>query len=208
MNPLFGYGAPVAFARVAREHRAALVPLGLVLAVNVAVLVALVLPLSRRVSSNESRAEAATRQQAIAAAEFKQAEAMRDGKAKASTDLETFYTKVLPTSVATARRMTHVKFQQRAREHNVQFQRGATTEEQGRGSALRRLTVAMTLSGEYDDIRAFLYELETSEDFVIIDNVVLTEGGDTDEPLSVALEVSTYFYAGVADAAEAGVNGR
>ena len=82
------------------------------------------------------RADATARTQATATTEFKQAESIRDGKARASTDLETFYKQVLPADVAAARRMTHLRFQQKAREHNVQFQRGATSEEQLRDSSL------------------------------------------------------------------------
>jgi type II secretion system (T2SS) protein M len=163
------------------------------LAINVAVLGLVVLPLSQRVSANQSHADATERTQANAASEFKQAESIRDGKARASTDLETFYKDVLPADIAAARRMTHVRFQQKAREHNVQFQRGATSEEQIRDSSLDRLTVSMTLSGDYDDIRALIYELETSPDFFVIDNMALTEGGVPNAPLTLALEVSTYF---------------
>ena len=193
MTSLFGAGTAVPFGRVMREHRAALVPLGVVLAINVAVLGLVVLPLAQRVSANQSRADATARTQATATTEFKQAESIRDGKARASTDLETFYKQVLPPDVASARRMTHLRFQQKAREHNVQFQRGATSEEQLRESSLDRLTVSMTLSGDYDDIRALIYELETSPDFFVIDNMALTEGGDPNAPLTLALEVSTYF---------------
>ena len=51
----------------------------------------------------------------------------------------------------------------------------------------------MALSGEYDDIRAFIYDLENVADFVVIDNVTLAEGGDANAPLAVALDVSTYY---------------
>jgi Tfp pilus assembly protein PilO len=192
MRPLFNTGPQVPLSRVMREHRAALAPLAVVLVINVIVLIAVVLPLSQRVSANESRAAAADRAQTAANVEFKRAEALRDGKARASTDLETFYKEVLPASVAAARRMTHLQFQQKAREHGLQYQRGSTTEEEIRGSRLDRLTVTMTLSGDYDDIRSLLYDLETAPDFFVIDNVSLTEGGDSDA-LALELEVSTYF---------------
>ena len=94
MTSLFGAGTAVPLGRVMREHRAALVPLGVVLAINVAVLGLVVLPLAQRVSANQSRADATARTQATATTEFKQAESIRDGKARASTDLETFYKQV------------------------------------------------------------------------------------------------------------------
>jgi Tfp pilus assembly protein PilO len=208
MTPIFGAGTAVSAARVLREHRAALIPLAVVLAVNAVVLGLVVLPLSQRVAANQSRADATDRTQSLASAEFKQAESVRDGKARASTDLETFYKDVLPGDVAAARRLTHLRFQQKAREHNVQFQRGSTSEEQLRDSALDRLTVSMALSGDYDDIRALIYDLETSPDFFVIDNMALTEGGDENAPLTLALEVSTYFRTTRVAPAKAGSNGR
>ena len=45
MRALFTYGAEVPFARVIADHRRWLVPVGIVLAINIVVLVAVVLPL-------------------------------------------------------------------------------------------------------------------------------------------------------------------
>ena len=207
MRALYSVATHVPLARVLREHRTALVPLGVVLAINVALLVLVVLPLSQRVQSNEARAELAERAQAAAEAEFKQAEALRDGKARATTDLDTFYRQVLPASVSAARRIMELQLQQKAREFGVRFQRSNGTEEELRDSTLARLTYALTLSGDYDDIRAFIYDLETSPNFVVIDNVVLAEGLDANSPLSLSLELSTY-YRTVARAIDQRVNGR
>jgi hypothetical protein len=185
--------AAVPVGRVLREHRVALVPLAVVLAINLGVLIGVVLPLSQRAAANETRATAAERAQAAAAADVTRAEASRDGTSRASTDLDTFYDKVLPSDLAAARRLTHVRFQQKAREYGVRYQRGAADEEQIRDSQLDRLTSSMILTGDYDDIRALLYDLETAPDFFIIDNVALSEGDTAQEPLSLALTVSTYY---------------
>ena len=58
-----------------------------------------------------------------------------------------------------------------------------------------KFTAEVTLVGEYADIRRFLYEVETSEEFIIVEKVALsqpnaTQGGGQ---LEVALSVSTYF---------------
>lgn len=193
MRAIFSVGQQVPLSRVLREHRRALLPLGIVLAINLVVLVAVVLPLSRRVVSSEARAQAGARAQAAAVVEFKQAEAVRDGKTKASVDLDAFYKQVLPADAAMARRITHVKPQQRAREHDVRYERGQTEEEAIDDSVLERQTVSMTLSGDYDDLRAFIYTLETSPDFVVIDNVGIAEGSGVNAPLSLSLELSTYY---------------
>jgi Tfp pilus assembly protein PilO len=207
MKALYSLAGDVPLGRVAREYRAALLPLGLVLVVNLVVLLALVLPLSQRVTANEQRAIAAERQRVVAQADFTRAEALRDGKAQATDDLQTFYQRVLPTNVQSARRILLLRPQQQAREANVQFQSGGTMEEEVAKSTLLRLTTQMRLSGDYDDIRSFIYALETSPDFIVIDNLKLAEGIDSNAPLSVYLQVSTYYRASQYAAAQA-VNAR
>ena len=184
-----GLGARAARSSDARSFRSAVV-----LAINLVVLAGVVLPLSRRVAANERRAVAAAQAEADANSEFRQAEAVREGKARATTDLDTFYRQVLPADVTAARRALQ-KVRMLAGEHDVKYERGATDTEEIRDSSLERFTVTMTLSGDYDDIRALLYSLETSAEFVVIDNIVLAEGLDTNAPLSLSLELSTYYRA-------------
>jgi Tfp pilus assembly protein PilO len=172
------------------------------------VLAVVVLPLSQRAASNETRAAAAQRAEAAAEREFKQAEAFREGKTRATGDLETFYKQVLPSDATAARRITHLKPQQRAREHRVLYERGATEEETVDDSSLERQTVTMTLSGSWDDIRAFIYALETSTDFVVIDNVVIQEGTGGTTSLSLDLDLTTYYRSDRAIAARARTSGR
>lgn len=208
MRALYSVAGHVPMSRVVREHRAALVPLGVVLVINIIVLLAVVLPASRRVAANEQRAIAAERQRVVAQAELKRAEALRDGKAQATTDLETFYQQVLPTSVTSARRMLLLRAQQQAREYDVLFQSGGTSEQELEKSTLRRLTAQMRLAGEYEDIRSFIYALETSPDFLVIDNLALAEGIDEDAPLTVSLSVSTYYRMPQAAVVRTGGDGR
>jgi hypothetical protein len=205
MRALHSTAAPIHWPRVVREHRTALVPLGVVLAINVIVLIAVVLPLGRRVAANEQRAEQAARAEASALAEYRDAEAIREGKAQATKDLETFYSEVLPANVAAARRTLHSKIQALAREHDVDYRRGSSDTETVPKSALERMMFSLTLTGEYDDIRAMIYELETAPEFIVIDNIVLSEGQRANEPLSWSLELSTYYRTA---AAKAGANGQ
>ncbi len=203
MKELFGTGGGIPLARALREHRAWLVPLGIVLIVNAGVLLAVVLPLSRAVASNEQREQVARQALIGADRDVKNAEALRDGKAQATTDLDLFYRDVLPADVSSARRLTHVKLANMAMGHDVVYERGSTSLQPLRDSALERLHVTMSLTGSYADIRAFLHELETAGDFVVIDNMVLTQGDDEkSSDLSLALEVSTYYRA------QAGTNER
>lgn len=201
MKALFSTGLGVPLGRALHEHRAWLVPLAIVLIVNLVVLVAVVMPLSRGVAQNEQR-ELAARQGLVAAEQdLKNAEGLRDSKAQATTDLDVFYREVLPQNVSAARRLLHIRLAQMAKEHDVSYEQGSTSLQVMKESTLSRLHVSMQLTGAYADVRSFLHALETAKDFVVVDNMVLSQGGEQGRAtnLSLNLQVSTY-YPGVADA--------
>jgi hypothetical protein len=193
MRALFTHGAEVSVARVIADHRRWLVPVGIVLAINIVVLTAIVLPLRRSVESASANADASGLALQGARADLKEAEATRDGQSQASADLDRFYAEVLPRDFATARRITTLKLSQMARSHGVDFESGAATPETLRDSSLERLQVNYELSGDWDDIRQLIYALETGPDFIVIDNVQLAEGQAANAPLSLTLEMSTYY---------------
>jgi hypothetical protein len=193
MRALFSFGSDVPWSRVIADHRRALIPVGIILAINIVVLIAIVMPMRRSVESGESQANESAAALNAAIADLKEAEAMRDGQAQAGTDLEKFYGEVLPANFAVARRMTGLKMAQLARSHDVSLLRGAATPELLRNSPLERLNVSYSLEGDWDDIRQFIYEIETGPDFIVIDNVGLAEGEGGNAPLSLTLEISTYY---------------
>jgi Tfp pilus assembly protein PilO len=193
MKALFTFGGEVPWSRVIADHRRWLVPVGIVLAINVVVLIAVVMPMRRSAESGSSQATASATALNAALAELRNAEATRDGQSQASKDLERFYSEVLPSNFAVARRMTQLKLAQMARAHDVVFQSGTSSQEALRDSPLERLNVRCSLSGEWDDIRQLIHAIETGPDFLVIDNVSLSEGEGGAAPLSLELELSTYF---------------
>jgi len=195
MRALFALGSDVPFARVVSEHRRVLVPLGALLAINIAVLVLLVLPLRASVASGGTRAQESGRVLAAARTELAKAEATRDGQAQATRDLERFYREVLPADVSAAQRLTHSKLSLLARSHDVVFLQSSTTPETLKDSSLERLVVNYSLSGDWEDVQRFIHTVETLPEFVVIDNLSLSESGDNNAPLSLALAVSTYYRA-------------
>lgn len=192
MKALFSFKSEVAWSRVIADHRRALIPVGIVLAINIAVLIFVVMPLRRSVESGESQANESAVALNAAVADLREAEAMRDGQAQAGTDLEKFYGEVLPANLAEARRMTVLKLNQLARSHDVTMQRGAATTAELRNSPLERLSVNYALEGSWQDIRQLIYEIETGTDFLVIDNVALSES-EGSAPLALQLEISTYY---------------
>jgi len=195
VRALFGMAESVPLSRVTRDYRSWILVLGVALAANVGVLMFVVLPMFSAADAVDRRAASAADDLAAARAELVAAEQTRDGSAQAATDLERFYGEVLPADVAAARRITHLKLSQMARDHGVTFQRSAAAPEDIRDSSLRRLRVSYALAGEYDDIRALIYDIETAADFLVIDNVFLSEGADQGAPLTLTLELSTYYQA-------------
>jgi Tfp pilus assembly protein PilO len=193
MKGLGAVTASVPLARIAREHRVWLMPIGVAIVVNLAVLVGVVLPMSRSVDSGDRRAAAAAQALAAARADFKDAEATRDGQTQADRDLDKFYRQVLPLDVAAARRATHLKLSQMARAHDVIFERSASGTESVRGSELERLKVSYALTGNYDDIRQFIYDIETGPDFIVVDDVGLAESSGGNASLALTLELSTFY---------------
>jgi hypothetical protein len=193
MKALYTFNAEVPAGRVLSDHRRWLVPVGLVLAINVAVLVIVVLPLRQAVESGSARAAASAQALQAAMADLKDAEATRDGQSQASKDLDRFYASVLPGDFSSARRITQLKMSQMARAHDVRFESGAMSTEAIKSSALERLHVNLALTGDWDDIRELIYELETGPDFIVIDNMQLAEGADANAGLSLTLDLSTYY---------------
>jgi hypothetical protein len=193
MKALFTFGGEVPWSRVIADHRHWLWPVGIVLAINLVVLVAVVMPMRRSADAGASQANESAVALNAALADLKLAEATRDGQSQASQDLERFYGEVLPANFAVARRMTQLKLAQMARAHDVAFESGTSRQEELRDSPLERMSINCSLSGEWEDIRQLIHEIETGPDFLVIDNVALAEGGSAGAPLSLTLELSTYF---------------
>ena len=56
-----------------------------------------------------------------------------------------------------------------------------------------RLQTTMLLAGQYENIRQFIFELETSLEFIVIDEIVLSNGGGLESDLVLTLGLSTYY---------------
>lgn len=186
------HGLPLV-RRVFGEHRRTVLPLVAGLVLNVVVFAALVYPLSQRVANVEQREQTAAQALAAAQREHAQAAGTLTGKDRAATELTTFYRSVLPGDIAAARRLVYLRLLQLARESGLRFVREGLATTVPRNSTLTQLRVEMELRGPYSGMRAFIYQLETAPEFVVIDNIALSEGEDGEGDLSVNLSLSTYF---------------
>jgi hypothetical protein len=182
--------------RILREKRSTIVPLLIGLLINVGAYVLAVRPLGIRSATAADRAQAAARNLQAAERDIEAARALVSGKTLAEEELSTFYDKILPADLPSARRMTYAALPALARRTNVRYDASHSQIEMVRNQRLGRLRISMVLEGDYDSVRQFIYELETTPTFVIIDNVTLAQG-EPDTPLALSVELSAYFRTGL-----------
>jgi Type II secretion system (T2SS), protein M subtype b len=187
------------FKRIVVEKRSLIIPLALALLVDVAVYALVVYPLETKAATASERAAAAAQSLKGAERELAAARALVSGKSHADQELSTFYEKVLPADFAAAQRMTYAWVPALARKANVRYearhQEIDTPKESGKNAYIGRLKTRVVLQCDYENFRQFVYELETSPEFVIIDDVSIAQT-EANRPLSLTLELSTYYRLG------------
>jgi Tfp pilus assembly protein PilO len=178
--------------RVVAEHRRVVFALIAGVIINVLVFAFVVYPLQSDVANVEQRTRAAEAAFAAAQGEFKNATGTLTGKDRAVKELDTFYSSVLAQDLTGARRLTFSRLARLASDSNLDFERRKYEPVIERGSNLTRLKVTMDLEGSYADIRDFIYQIESSPEFVVIDDVTLADSAVADA-LRLTLQLSTYF---------------
>lgn len=179
--------------RVIAEHRRVVYALAAGVVVNLLVFAFFVYPLQRDVANVEQRTRAAEEAHAAAQADYARANGTLTGKDRALKELDTFYSRVLAKDLTGARRLTFARLAQLAAKSRLDFERRRYEPVVERGSNLTRLKITMNLGGGYADIRDFIHEIESSPEFVVIDDVTVDEGATNEDALRLTLQLSTYF---------------
>jgi hypothetical protein len=183
------------FRRIFLEKRRFIYPLIGAMVINAALFAAIVYPLSLKVSNGERDAQAESRAMAAARAEYEAARATVTGKDSADGELKKFYNEVLPPDLSAARRILYGKIDKLMTSAAVKRGIESYAESQERDSSLGKFTATVRLFGEYRNIRRFIHELETAPEFLVLENVALSQGQEREQGLSVELKISTYFRA-------------
>jgi Tfp pilus assembly protein PilO len=189
--------SPTLLQRVVQEHRRILLPLLILLVINVVVYAFVVYPLAQSVANIEGREQAAARELAAAQQDHGRAAGTLNGKERAAKELERFYNEVLPTDLPSARRLTLIRVPQLASQLDVMFGRRNTEppDDRRRDQVLLPLRAQVELEGDYADLRAFIHQLESAPEFVVIDNITLSEEDEESGLLGLKLDLSTYYKA-------------
>lgn len=181
--------------RILREWRAWVVPLAAAAAVNLVAYALVIYPLSRRVAAGEQRTQLAQGQLAAAQREYAASRAMLTSKERADVELRKFYGEVLPEDLAGARRITYARIAQLANDASLRYERRSYEPDANYEGSLQKVRITMVLEGEYRNVRRFIHDLEVAPEFVVIEDVALAEGTEPDAPLTLTLQLATYFRA-------------
>ncbi len=186
--------------RALAEKRTIVIPLAVVLVANVLAYGLVVRPRGVKAAGAADRAFQAAASRRAAERDEQMARALVTGKSRADEELNAFFQKVLPGSLEAARRLTYTSLPALAEKSRVQWQtRSTEPQAPEKGAQLGRLETRMVLQGDYTNLREFIYRLESAPDFVIIDDVVLTEA-KANEPLKLTIRMSTYYRLGTSGA--------
>lgn len=184
--------------RIFTERRSILVPLLALLIIDGVLLGAVVFPLRSTAATGEEDAAMARTTLAQANQRMKMMQNARTSRERADTELAKFYGTILPSSQAAASRVLLVEVARLARENNLKLGARAWEEERVKDTDLSRLTAKVELTGDYGAILRFIYDVETSESFLAINSISLSQanrqaGASTQGLLQLSVEMGTYY---------------
>src|SRR4029077_11206917 len=97
--------------------------------------------------------------------------ALVEGKSRAEQELSTFFDKVLPADIPSARRLTYSALPLLGRQSNVQLvDRRFEVDKTEKNARLGLLKVHTAWQCDYESFRRFIYALETASPLGIIDD--------------------------------------
>ena len=183
--------------RIFAERRSLLVPLFALLIIDAVLVGAVVLPMRTTVAAAEDEASEARTSLAQANQRMKMMQAARSSRDRAEKELATFYGSILPSTQAAASRVLLVEVARLARENNLRLGAQAWEEEKVKDSSLRRLIAKVDLIGDYGAVLRFIYDVETSESFLVINSISLSQAtrqaGGASGALQLSVDMGTYY---------------
>lgn len=182
--------------RILVEKRALVIPIALGVIVNAGAYGLWVYPLGVKSAGAADRAAAGAQSLQSSERDFAGARELVLGKSRADQELSTFFDKVLPADLPSARRLTYATLPALAKKANVKLlDRRFEVDPPIKNARLGLLKVHTQWQCDYESFRQFIYELESAPPFVIIDDVSLSQN-DATKPLTLILQLSTYYRLG------------
>ena len=183
--------------RILAEKRTFITVVGAILVIDVVLYAFAIYPWLAKVSQSEARMATAEAQIEQVRTAFGAATTAINNKTFSDNELERFYQEVLPRDLAGARLILSPFLDRLAEESDLVLERSSSVPEKERESLLAQLRTTMMLAGEYEDIRRFIYAVETAPEFILIEEVILSKADEVEEALILTLGLSTYYWAGL-----------
>jgi Tfp pilus assembly protein PilO len=153
-----------------------------------------VLPWSVALANAQQRAVTATAALTVAERALAVARTTLGGKLEADRELQTFYQETLPADLSDARGITFARLEEAASQNNLVMERRSSSTEHQEGSRLARLQMIMFLKGDYRDMRSFVSDLESGDDFIVIEEIALSQDNISENTETLTLGLATYFW--------------
>jgi Tfp pilus assembly protein PilO len=182
--------------RIFQDNKRVTIPVLAGLVLNLALYAGIVFPMTARGRSEQAQAQSAGQQLEAAQREQIDARNMAEGRDRTDAALKAFYKDVLPSNFTQARGATFLRLSQLAEQHNLEQSDRQADREFEKDSTLARMRISMSLRGDWNDIRQFIYQVESGTDFIVIDSVALRQGSEPGAPLVLDLNLSTYYRVG------------
>ena len=187
---------PALIRRIVSEKRLAVGLVALGLLADAGLYGLAVYPWTLRVESADRRAMAATANLDAARRRHEIARLAAEGRNRAEAELRAFHEQILPRGLAGARSLTFARLAALAEDHGLSMERRVSAPDREEGSRLARLRVSMLLRGAYRDIRRFIHAIEAAPEFLVIEEIVLSQGDETEAGEVLNLGLSTYYRQG------------
>ncbi len=181
--------------RVFIEKRWPITLVAMSVAIDIVLYTLVVLPWSVALTNARQRAAGAVSALTAAQQALAVTQSTVNGKLEADRELQTFYSEILPTDLSDARGITFARLEQAAAQNNLVMERRSSSTEHEVGRRLARLQMTMFLKGDYRDMRGFLAELEESDDFIVIEEISLSQDNASENTEALTLGLATYFWA-------------
>ena len=182
--------------RILREKRALVTVVALLLGADLVIYGLAVAPWTNRAVQADARTAEAEVLLSEVRRNHQSAARQAELSQEADRELQRFYREVLPKGLPEARALLSPFVDQVADETGLVVERRSNLLERETDSVLGRLSTTVVLSGEYEDIRRFVFTLETSPDFILIEEIVLSQAEQSRRGLVLTLSASTYFWEG------------
>jgi hypothetical protein len=180
--------------RIFVEKRLAITIVIIAVVVDIALYALVVLPGSVALTNARQRAELASSDLIAAEQALAMARTTVDGKLEADRELQNFYREILPSDLSDARGITFARLEEAASRNNLLMERRSSSTDHEEGSRLARLQMTMFLKGDYRDMRSFLSELEAADDFIVIEEISLSQDDAAENTESLTLGLATYYW--------------